>query len=278
MKKNRGTGFYAKKTAGIIFIVFLLGISLYPFVWMILNSFKSNMEIFKQTFSLPENWDFSIFRKAWEFGEFSGALSISALVTGSVVVCTLFVSSMAAFATSHLEFRGRSLFLNAFVGLQVVSGQMLLISIFRLLQNIRLFNTRTGLILTCISFSIPFSAYIMHSFFGGIPHELYESAQIDGCPDFLYFTKILVPLSKPVFASVAIFVAMSTWNEFLFAMTFLRKERTLTVQLQTFFSSYSGDYNIAFAGLTIAVLPVLLIYLCMQKYFIKGLTSGAVKG
>lgn len=185
---------------------------------------------------------------------------------------------MAAFATSHLRFKGRNFFLGTFVGLQVVSGQVLLISIFKLLQMLQLFDTRTGLILVCIAFSIPFSAYIMNSFFRSLPYELYESAQIDGCSNIIYYSKILLPLSKPVFASVAIFVALSTWNEFLFAMTFLRKERTLTVQLRNFFSSFGSSYDIAFAGLTLVVVPLLILYLLMQKYFIQGLTSGAVKG
>ena len=266
------------KLVGAIFILLLLVISLYPFIWMILNSFKENMEIFKQPFSLPAHWDFAVFREAWEFGEFSNSIWVSIIVTVSVVVFTLLVSSMAAFATSHLRFKGRNFFLGTFVGLQVVSGQVLLISIFKLLQMLQLFDTRTGLILVCIAFSIPFSAYIMNSFFRSLPYELYESAQIDGCSNIIYYSKILLPLSKPVFASVAIFVALSTRNEFLFAMTFLRKERTLTVQLRNFFSSFGSSYDIAFAGLTLVVVPLLILYLLMQKYFIQGLTSGAVKG
>ena len=185
---------------------------------------------------------------------------------------------MAAFATSHLRFKGRNFFLGTFVGLQVVSGQVLLISIFKLLQMLQLFDTRTGLILVCIAFSIPFSAYIMNSFFRSLPYELYESAQIDGCSNIIYYSKILLPLSKPVFASVAIFVALSTWNEFLFAMTFLRKERTLTVQLRNFFSSFGSSYDIAFAGLTLVVVPLLILYLLMQKIFHTRLDKRCGKG
>lgn len=263
-----------------VFVAFIVLISFYPFIWLIFNSFKSTLEIFQSPTSIPKAWSFDVFVKAWEVGKFSTTIRNSFIVTGGVVAITLLVSSMAAFATSHLEFKGRKVILASYLGAQVVSGQILIVPLFKLLREIGLYNTHLGLILITSSFSIPMSVYLFNGFFKGIPKEIFESTKIDGCSNFNYYWKVLVPLSTPIIASVSIFQSMFSWNEYLFALTFIRTPslRTIPPQLQNFFSQRQQEYDLIFAGLTIIVLPILILYILMQKYFIRGLTAGSIKG
>jgi raffinose/stachyose/melibiose transport system permease protein len=254
--------------------------SFYPIMWMFLNSFKSNTEIFQKPLALPAKWAFDIFKTAWIKWKFGAALTNSIIVTGTVVVLNLIFSGMAAFSTSHLHFTGQSVFLSFCIGCQVISGQVLLVPLYKLLNDLRLYNTRLGLILAITSFSLPLSIYLFYGFFRGIPKEIYESTKIDGCGNGRYFLMILIPLSTPIIASVAIFQALFTWNEYIFTLTFLRDFTLWTIQpvIKNMFSGYSMQYGMNFASLSMVVLPILLVYIFMQKYFIRGLTAGSVKG
>ncbi len=263
-----------------LFIVALIVITLYPFCWMFLNSFKSNAEVFQNPLSLPKKWNISIFLSAWNTYSIGTAFWNSLKITVAVVCINLFSSSMAAFATSHLNFKGKAIFLSFCIGCQVVSVQTLLTSLFSLLKDINMYNTHMGLILVLTAFSLPMSVYLFNGFFKGVPKDLYESAAIDACSNWQYYIKILLPLSKPIISTVIIFQAMNTWNEFLMSMTFLRDSKLWTIPplLNNIFSGRSQNYGMQFAALAITVLPILLLYICLQKYFIKGLTAGAVKG
>lgn len=263
----------------ILMIAIILA-SFYPIIWMFLNSFKSNTEIFQRPLGLPEAWDFSVFGRAWVDYAFAPAVMNSILVTTSVVLINILVSSMAAFATSHLQFIGKNGFLSFCIGCQVVSGQVLLVPLYRLLVDTHLYNTRIGLILAMAAFSIPMSMYLLTGFFKGTPEEIFESAKMDGCGKFRYLVRILIPISKPIIASVAIFQALFAWNEYIFTLTFLRDSSKWTVQplIKSLFSGYSQQYNVNFAALSIVVIPILVLYICLQKYFIRGLTAGAIKG
>jgi raffinose/stachyose/melibiose transport system permease protein len=263
----------------LVVIVFIVAVSFFPFVWMILNSFKTNTEIFQSPLKLPAGWDFESFSRAWTLGKFGIGFKNSLIVTGSVVMLNLVFASMAAFATSHLRFRGKALFLAFSIGCQVVSGQILLVPLFKLLREMNLYNTLFGLILVLSAFSFPMSIYLFNGFFKAMPREVYESTKIDGCNNLIYYLKILLPLSTPIIASVAIFQAMFTWNEYLFALTFLSSPGLWTIPplLRNFFSARNKQYAQIFAGLSIVVVPILMLYIFLQKYFITGLTLGGVK-
>ena len=279
--------FSVKKHFGIVIqivlalaIICLLIFCLYPFIWMVINSFKSNMEIFGDPLGLPGEWDFGVFATAWEKYKI-GRIAFNTLrVTVCVVVLNFVFSSLAAFATSHMRFAGKGLILSFCIGCYVVSGQILLTPLFKLLKDIGLYSTYTGLILVTTAFSLPMSIYLFHGFFSNTPKDLFESAKMDGCRSFRYFVSILLPISKLICASVVIFQSLFAWNEFLFAMTFLRNSSmwTITPFLNLIFTSKHADYNLQFAALTICVVPLLVLYVFFQSYFISGLTAGAVKG
>ena len=180
-----------------LLILVLLIVTVYPFIWMILNSFKSNAEIFRTPLALPKSWDLSVFKKAWTNYNLGRAYANSLKITACVVLINLAVSSLAAYATSTLHFAGRKGFLLFCIGCQVVSGQVLLTPLFKLLVDTSLYSTHLGLILVMSAFSIPLSVYLFHGFFSELPRELYESATIDSCNSFQYLIHILLPLSKP---------------------------------------------------------------------------------
>ena len=263
-----------------LLILVLLIVTVYPFIWMILNSFKSNAEIFRTPLALPKTWDLSVFKKAWTNYNLGRAYANSLKITACVVLINLAVSSLAAYATSTLHFAGRKSFLLFCIGCQVVSGQVLLTPLFKLLVDTSLYSTHLGLILVMSAFSIPLSVYLFHGFFSELPRELYESATIDSCNSFQYLIHILLPLSKPIMSTVAIFQAMFAWNEFLFSMTFLKSEKLWSLQpmINNLFSGKTQNYGMQFAALSITVVPIVLLYFSLQKYFIKGMTAGAVKG
>lgn len=264
----------------VAIIACILIISFYPILWMILNSFKSNNEIFQTPLNLPKTWNLSVFATAWTKYKFAPAVMNSIIITTSVVALNLVFSSMAAFATSHLQFIGRNLFLSFCIGCQVVSGQVLLVPLYKLLNDLGIYNTRVGLVLAITAYSIPMSMYLFNGFFKGVPKDVYESSKVDGCHNGRYFLQILLPLSTPIIASVCIFQALFTWNEYLFTLTFLRSTEKWTIppMLRNLFTGYSQQYNMNFASLSIAVVPILIVYVFLQRYFIRGLTAGSVKG
>jgi raffinose/stachyose/melibiose transport system permease protein len=263
-----------------VLVLVILIMSFYPLLWMFLNSFKSNTEVFQKPLSLPSKWNFSIFSRAWITSRFSSAIIYSCIVTSSVVAINLACSGMAAYSISHLHFKGKGFFLSFCIGCQVVSGQVLIVPLYNVMLELGIFNTVFGLILVMSAYSLPFSTYLLNGFFRGIPKEIHESTRIDGCGNWRYFLEILIPLSTPIIASNCIFQALFAWNEYLFTLTFLRDMTKWTIQpmLKNQFTGYQRDFSLIFASLSIVTVPIFIMYIFMQRYFIRGLTAGAIKG
>jgi raffinose/stachyose/melibiose transport system permease protein len=267
-------------TIAMVFTAILILCSFYPFVWVILNSFKSNREIFANPLALPMKVDFSVFLTVWKIGKLAIAFRNSLLVTTISVFFIVLFASLAAFALSHMRFRGRTAILGLIVGAQVVSGQVLLIPLFKLFTETNMIGSILPVILVYIGTGLPLSVYLFWGFFRGITPSIYESTKIDGCPDRKYYASILMPLSSAIIGSVVVFQALFAWNEYLFALTFLKSNsaHTVPLQLQVFSSQYLTNWTYLFAALSIAVIPILVLYIFLQKFFIRGLTAGAVKG
>lgn len=263
-----------------IFLTLLMIASIGPFIWMILNSFKTNDEIYTNPIGLPETFNFDNFVEAWILADFNTVFVNSFVYTATTVTLVLVLSSFAAFALARMTFKGRFAFLFLFVGAQVVSREVVLVPMFSLFRGWGVLDTLTSIILANAVFAIPLSVFLLWGFFRDIPTEIEESTKIDGASSLTFFFKMLIPLSKPVLATVTIFQSLSTWNDYLFALTFLRSPEVLTIplSLQVFFVEYGTQWSKLFSALTLAVLPVIILYLFLQKYFISGLTAGAVKG
>ena len=274
-------GFYASHT--ILFILLLVGavIMLFPFFWMISGSLKTLQEIQSPDIVWwPEKAQWSNFytvltMKTNPFGVyFKNSIIVSVMNT----VFTLITTILAAFAFSKLEFRGRDKLFSLLLGTMMVPSQMYLITNFITI-------TKMGLIDNLWAQIIPYTAsifyiYLLRQFFNQIPNQLYLAAKVDGCSDWKYLWTIMVPNAKSSLVTIGLFNFIASWNAYLWPMLVSNSidKRVLSTGLQYFAGDAGVDYHLMMAGATIVVVPLILIYLCFQKYIIQGIARGGLKG
>lgn len=261
------------------FLIFLVCIILLPVMWLVLNSLKTNQEMFINSLALPKKWLFTNYVTAWNKGLFS-YFKNSLLVSVVSLVLILFISSFLAYGLTRFQLRGSNFFFILILGGMALSEQVALVPLYKILQSFKLYNTQWAIILPYVAFRIPFTMFLMRSYFISIPKELEEAAIVDGCNSLQRFFMIIVPISKPVLASCAIVNLNFVWNEFLFANVFLESKSIMTIPLglMAFQGDLKSDYVVMLAGILIASVPMVCLFLCMQKQFVRGLTQGAVKG
>lgn len=262
-----------------IFFMILVFIIALPVGWMIMNSFKTNIELLTDSLSLPKKLYLDNFVNAWKTGLYR-YFGNSLIVSISSLIFILGFSSLLAYGITRFNTKYGKIVFFIVLGGMALSEQVALVPLYRILKSIKLYNTYLAVILPYIAFRIPFTVFLMRSYFLSIPKELEEAAVIDGYNSFQIFTKIIVPISKPIFASCTIVNLNFVWNEFLFANIFLESKALMTIPigLMAFKGDMRSDYAVMLAGITIASLPLIILFLCMQKQFVKGLTAGAVKG
>ena len=209
------------------------------------------------------------------------SLKNSILITTSSVFLLLLFSSMAGYAVARLKGKLGSFFqIFFFLGL-IVSAQMSIIPMYRIINGLGLSNTRVAPVCMYVTAALPFSIFLYTNFVkSGVPYTLEEAARIDGCSVFRTYFSVVLPLLKPAMATLVIMQAFQIWNDYLLASLYVSKKqlKTLTVAIQSLFSAQSSDYTTAMAAIVISVLPIAVLFLSLQKYFIKGMTVGAVKG
>ncbi len=261
------------------FLIFLVCIILFPVMWLVLNSLKTNQEMFVNSLALPQKWLFTNYVTAWNKGLFS-YFKNSLLVSGVSLILILFISSFLAYGLTRFQLPGRNFFFILILGGMALSEQVALVPLYKILQFFKLYNTQWAIILPYVAFRIPFTMFLLRSYFISIPKELEEAAIVDGCNSLQRFFMIIVPISKPVLASCAIVNLNFVWNEFLFANVFLESKSIMTIPLglMAFQGDLKSDYVVMLAGILIASVPMVCLFLCMQKQFVRGLTQGAVKG
>ncbi len=261
----------------IILSIYALMIVL-PLVWMVLSGFKDNAGLFLNTWALPEVYHWENYAKAWRTG-IGRYFFNSIYVTLLSVVFTIFISTLCAFALSRLEFTGQKALLVFVIGGLMLSPQVSLISLYRALQRMHIYDTHWALIIPYVAYRLPFTIFLIRSYMISLPREFEDSAYIDGCSTWKVFYKIIVPMCKPILATASLFTAMSCWNEFMFALVFIEKDalRTIPVGMMNLRSSLSTEWTVLLAGLTLSVLPMAILYFVFQKQFVRGITSGGVK-
>ncbi|WP_243112606.1 MULTISPECIES: carbohydrate ABC transporter permease [Acutalibacteraceae] len=250
-----------------------------PLFWIILNSLKTNQELFKNSLSLPQVWRFDNYAKAWKLGLYK-YFGNSVLVSSISLCAILIFSSLLAYGLTRFKAKGVGIIFIIVLGGMALSEQVALVPLYKMLKALQIYDTYFAVILPYIAFRIPFTVFLMRAYFISIPAELEEAAIVDGYNSFQIFTKIIVPISKPIFASCAIVNLNFVWNEFLFANVFLNNKaiQTIPIGLMTFRGDLKIDYTTTLAGLIIASLPLIILFFCMSKQFVRGLTAGAVKG
>ena len=259
-------------------LVAIAVVEAFPLVWMLLTSVKNQREVFNSF--LPERLDFSNFASVWVTLNLPTHLINSLYVTSLTVVIVVCVSTLAGYAFARYNFPGRDAVFYAFIGAMMIPGQAILIPMFQFLKSIDLLNTLTGLSLSYLGGATAFAIFLMRAFFLGLPKELGDAARIDGAGEFEVFWHVYLPLARPGIATVVIIQSLGTWNEFMFSTTFISSPQLKTVQSALFqaVGRYSTDYTALSSGLILALIPIVTVYLILQKQFIAGLTAGAVKG
>ena len=269
------------KTLLCIAALLLFLTTLVPMIWVMISSLKTKKEMIRSPWNLPEKLQWSNYAEAWERGNFGQLAKNSIVITVTAVFLMLVLSAMIAFALSRYRGRlGKAVLMYLLIG-QTISAAMIIFPIVILLRSLGLGGSHLGLILTYAAGGLPFAAFVMQGFFAGIPKELYESGEMDGAGEFTLFVRIALPLAKPAVATVLLYQFMWVWNEFVLAFTVIDKveNRTIIVGLYSVVNGQlQTNYVLAFAGAMIVSVPIIVVYLCFQKYLIQGLITGAVKG
>lgn len=268
------------KVTKLIVLSLCTVLSLYPIIWVILSSFKSNDELLMNVWGLPQTWRIQNYVEAWTNSGIGRAFLNSLIVSCSSLAILLVVSTMAAFALTRLRFKGRTAMQTAFIIIMMIPLHATLIPLFLMFSKIKLTNTYLSLILPYVTFGLPVAIFILCGFMRSFPDSLEESAIMDGASMVRVFFSVTVPVCRPAIATVAIYSFITMWNELLYSVVFMsnRKMATIPVALTMFKGMYTVDYVSMLAAIAIAIGPSLLIYVFFNKQIIAGMTSGAIKG
>jgi len=253
-------------------------VTVYPLIWLVINSFKRTDELFEASWALPASWRWENYPKAWRFG-LGHFMANSVLVTTVSVAAIVLLSALAAYVLVTVRFRGRGV-LHAFIlGGLIVPPEVSLFPLFKIMLVLGVLNTYFAMILPDVAYGLPFTVLLLRAYMMVIPAEMAEAARIDGAGMLRCFWSIYLPLCRPALAAAALVQGMRVWNEFVFALTFVGRDalRPLTVGLTTFGDSLQTDWPVLLAGLVISIVPVLTAFLLMQRQFMGGLTAGALK-
>lgn len=249
--------------------------------WVVLSAFKSKREVLRSGLKLPNELMWENFFTAWKIGRLGEFFSNSVVLVSVSVLLIICVSTPAAYVLSRAAFRGRESVTNLFVIGMGVPIPMLFIPIFGILALLRLSDSLTGLTIVFVAVSIPFTVYLLTGFFASLPSELENAARMDGCSDFQVFLHVMLPLAGPGVATASILNFIWLWNEYQLSLVILNspENRTLPLGLYSLQNAmqYTGDWPGLFAGVTIIVIPTILVYAVLSERMIAGVTMGAVK-
>ena len=262
-----------------IFLASAAVIMLYPIFMMVLSGFKTTPEIFMSPFSMPKKFNIENFQVIWEKTNVPRYFLNSIIVTVSSIALLLITGTMAAYAISRYKFRGALM-----VSLFFLSGLMLplrlaIIPLFIQLKYLGLIDSLLGLIFIYTAMSLPATVFILTGFLRSLPKELEDSARMDGASELRIMLDIMVPLVSPALVIAGIYSAVPIWNDFFFPLIFIQSPewKTLAQGLTTFFGEYSINYGVLYAGLSLASLPMIFIFIVQSRRFIAGMTAGALK-
>jgi ABC-type glycerol-3-phosphate transport system permease component len=251
-----------------------------PMLWVWLNSLRTAREIIRDPLGLPTQLVLENFANAWTAGNFGRYFINSIVVTAPVVIAVVLLSALGGYGLWRFKFLGnRVVFYTFLLGL-MLPFQAIMIPLYYRLRDWDLLSTYGAAILPSTALGLPFGIFLMRAFFRGMAQELADAALVDGCNEYGVFWYVMLPLTRPAASALAVFQFMWTWNNFIIPYLYLQREelRTLPLGLMLFSGRYGTEYELLFAGITVATLPIVILYVIMQSKVIEGLTAGALKG
>lgn len=260
-------------------LIIVTALMLIPFVWMLSASLKMNKDVF--TFPIqwiPDNPRWKNYVDIWTKIPLLTFVKNSAKLTIIVTLLQLFTSSFAAYAFAKMDFKGKNMLFLGYIATIAVPWQAYMVPQFMMMRAWHLNNTHLAII--CLQAFSAFGVFLMKQFYEGVPSELCEAARIDGLTEYGIWFRVMLPLSKPALSTLTIFTFVSTWNDFLGPLIYLTRNELKTIQigLRMFISQYSAEYGLIMAASVIALIPVLIVFLSLQKYFVQGVASTGLKG
>ncbi len=279
MKSAHKKAVVGKVIVYAILIVWAL-IMIIPFLWMLSAAIKSDREVFQmQPFVfIPENPKWDNYLKIWTkipFGTFVGNTIYLTLI---VTFLQLLTSSFAAYSFAKLNFRHKNGLFLAYIATIAMPWQVYMVPQFIMMRGMGLNDKLLAII--CLQAFSAFGVFMMKQFYEGIPNDLCEAARIDGMSEYRIYSSIMIPLSKPALSTLTIFTFVATWNDYLGPLIYLRSQDKKTIQLglKMFISQYSSDYGLIMAGSVLSLIPVMIVFLVFQRYFVEGVASTGLKG
>lgn len=276
IKRNKRINLTVVHAVLLFFVLAQIG----PILLVFLNSFKSHREIVKNPFSTPVVFSMDNYATAWKYGKFATGFKNSLILTGCTIVIVLFCSTLAGYALTGKRMRRTSPVIIYFMLAMTVPVQMFLFPLYSLFSKMGLLSNLYALSFVMAARQMPLSVFLMRTFFLKVPSDLEEAAKLDGAGTWQIIWKVMVPIISPALITVSVLVGLSAWNEYMLSSTFLQGEQNFTAVLG--FLSLNGlessNMGVMMAGASILILPILIFFVIVQKYFIDGLVSGAVKG
>ena len=261
-----------------VFALFIIA----PLAWVLLTSLKSGHEIFGSPWSWPETAKWANYTKAWHEAKIGSYFLNSLTITIATLVILIPVGAMAAYVLARYTFRGAKLIYGTFLGGMMFPHFLVIVPLFFLLRSVNMVDTKTGLILVYVAYSLSFTVFVLTAFFQSLPGELAEAAMIDGCGHAGTFWRVMLPLARPGLLVVAIFNAIGLWNEYGLALVLVSSEENRTLPLGianlVMVQHYESDWGALFAGLVIVMLPVMAVYWVFRDKIHDVMLAGAIKG
>lgn len=270
----------AARVFSYLFMALCVLVALFPIVWVVLSSFKTNREILSNGLQLPSTFSFSGYKQALEMAPILKFFVNSLIVSFASTALNVFILAMAGYVFAKKKFRFKNLIFGILSLSMVIPSTALMSPVYKVITKLHLYDTKMALILVYTALNMPISLMILRSAFAAIPTELEEAAYIDGAGFFRTFWQVMMPCAKGGLASAAVLAFLGSWNEFTFALllTSSTSTRTLPLSLSYFTSQFSFNYTAMFAAITIAVLPSIIVFSIFQEQVCSSLTAGSVKG
>ncbi|HEX6507941.1 MAG TPA: carbohydrate ABC transporter permease [Chloroflexota bacterium] len=271
----------AVRTLGYVVLTVVAVACIFPLAWMVLTSLRTPDSAFGKSFiPTAAEWTVKAYASAFTSAGMGRGLVNSLIVTAATIAGVLIVATFGGYGFARFNFRGRRAIYIAILSTLMVPGAVLIIPLFLEFKVFHLLDSLQGLTLVYIATSVPFAVVLMRGFFERVPENLADAARIDGASELAVFFRVMLPLVRPAVLTLAVFQFLSSWNEFLLAETFLRSPNLLTVQPRVYaiVGQYSTNWSLLCAAVVISVIPVVILYVILQRRFVTGLTVGALRG